>query len=219
MDDPDDDEFDERGTVDRLRAFVRDKGLYLAIGLVGVLALVASGISAFALTEGRRDTLRIATDIAQLRVSLDLFSRQIQGAGPGGQSLVDLSNRLVILEQAWRDQGRGAVVAPAAPGAPGAAGVPAAPPQDGVGVADSTREECIPSGTRFLAMQNDSYPVCGTDAKVALMAIGNGNVVLEGGTSITTGSSGALTGTRCMVGVLSAETDGVTGFAELRITC
>src|SRR5690606_29388647 len=115
MDDPDDDDQgEERGLADRLRQFVARRGLHMAIGLAGVLALVAVGISGFALTEARRDTLRVATDIAQLRVSLDLFSRQIQGNGPGGQSLVDLSNRLVILEQAWRDQGRGAA-APAAP--------------------------------------------------------------------------------------------------------
>lgn len=216
----DEDEFDTSGTLERVRDFVRTYQLYLTMGAVGGLALVAIAMSAYALTEARRDMLRVSTDIAQLKVSLDLFSRQIQGAGPGGQSLVDLTNRLLILEESWRaGQGQAAPL-PAPGGAVGAA--PATEPQAAPGdpgVAASPLEECIPSGTRFLAMQSDSYPVCGTGAKIGLSAIASGSVVLIDGTTIAAGSSGALAGTACMVGVLSAESDGFAGFAELRVTC
>jgi hypothetical protein len=103
------------------------------------------------------------------------------------------------------------------PAAPVGAG--AGPNADGAGLASSPLDECIPSGTRFLAMQNDSYPVCGTTQKVSLSAIGSGSVVLADGSTILAGSSGTLAGTACIVAVLSAESDGAAGFAELRITC
>lgn len=221
MAEADDDEFDQRSGLDRFMDFVRGHRLALALAATTGLAVVGLAISLFALTEARRDLMRVSTDIAQLKVSLDLFSRQIQGAGPGGQSLVDLSNRLLILEESWREGQRGQL--PPAGGAPavGAVPDPASPPAgaDGAGVANSPLDECIPSGTRFLAMPNDSYPVCGTGEKIALTTIGSGSVVLADGTAIVAGNSAPLNGTACTVAVLSAESDGVAGFAELRITC
>lgn len=180
--------------------------LSVVVGLVGVSALVAS---AWVYGETRRDVARISSDIAQLRVSLELFGRQ-QGtpSATDGASLTDLANRLAILESNWR-------TAPATPQTVLPQALATAPTT----APAATDGDCLPTGTRFLVMAGDSYPVCGVAGTVAIGAVDNGFMTLGDGTVIAAGGNIGLPGTQCMIGVVSAGQQDMAAFAEIRVTC
>ncbi|MDB5531472.1 MAG: hypothetical protein JWR51_4575 [Devosia sp.] len=179
-----------------------------AVGLVAVAAIAAS---AWVYADTQRDLNRVATDIAQIRISLQLFGQQQRPddiAVPASDTLQDLSNRLAILEQNWRGQ------APAS----GTAALPAATP--GATTASTGPEtDCIPQGKRFLVANGDSYPICGTTAVVAVTEVAATYVSFTDGTIITAGGNAILKGTQCTLAVVSSGADGMTGYAELRVGC
>lgn len=180
-----------------------------ALGMVAALVgLAALGASAFVYNETQRELRRVATDIAQLRLSMELFARQ-QGtpSGTDQASLQDLSNRLAILEANWRS----------APSGPAPAALPTLPEAGESVAADGG--DCLPTGTRFLVSSGDRYPVCGTTGVVEIGAVDNGFIALADGTIIAAGGTVGLPATNCMIGVVSAGEDGMTGFAEIRVTC
>jgi|GEM_PF-5278625 len=76
--------------------------------------------------------------------------------------------------------------------------------------------DCIPTGIRFIAVPNETYPICQSTAQIRLSSIGPGTVTLAQGPSITEGSFGTLADSNCSVSVFSAD---VEGYAELRVTC
>lgn len=177
--------------------------------VVGLIAVVAIAASAWVYSETQRDLNRVATDIAQIRLSLQLFGQQRPGdiAVPASDRLQDLSNRLAILEQNWRGQApaTGAAALPATPGAATSATGP--------------QTDCIPQGTRFLVAAGDSYPICGTSAVVAVTEVAATYVSFTDGLIITAGGNALLTGTKCTLAVVSSGADGMTGYAELRVGC
>lgn len=176
--------------------------LSFVVGLVGVAAL---GATAFVYNDTQREIVRLSTDIAQLRVSLELFGRQ-QGTPSGTDSaaLTDLANRLAILEENWRTP-------PAAATLPA---IPAAPP-----AATAAGGDCLPTGTRFMVSAGDRYPVCGTGAVVEIGAVDNGFISLADGTIIAQGGNIALPNSACMIGVVPSDGGSISGFAEIRVTC
>jgi hypothetical protein len=176
--------------------------LGLVAGLVGLAAL---GASAWVYAQTQRDIVRLSTELAQVRLSLELFGRQ-QGtpSGTDNASLEDLTNRLTILEDNWREP----AAAPALPETPEAASAGAASAGD-----------CLPTGTRFLVTAGDSYPICGIAGSIAIGSVDNGFLSLADGTIIASGGTIAMPGTSCMIGVVSAGEDGMTGFAEIRVSC
>jgi hypothetical protein len=122
--------------------------LSLLVGLVGIAALAAS---AWVYASTQRDILRLSTEMAQLRLSLDLYMQQGGGAAAastGGDMLLDLSNRLAILEENWR--GGPASAAPVPASTPAA--LPATP---ATGEAGATGGDCLPPGTRFMVAAGD----------------------------------------------------------------
>ncbi len=179
-------------------------GIALVIGLAGLaFGLAGLGAAAWLYNEGQAETRRLASDIAQLRVSLDLYAR---GAGSASDAddtdLTDLSNRLAVLEQNWRTS---SVPLPNA----------SAPP-----ASTASSEDCLPSGMRILVAEGDSYPICGeASAKVDIGQVANGYVMLLDGTTIASGGSTFLPGTQCTIGVTSSGDEGLTGYAEIRVTC
>ena len=177
--------------------------LSFVVGLVGIGALAAT---AWVYSETQREVMRLATDIAQLRVSLELYGRQ-QGApsGPDNAAITDLSNRLAILEESWRSS-----PAPAASPALPALPAPATATADG---------DCLPTGTRFMVAAGDRYPVCGTGAVVEIGSVDDGFISLADGTVIAQGGNIALPESTCMIGVVPSEGAAVSGFAEIRVTC
>lgn len=201
---------DRRPVASRRRGGLRLTNLLsFVVGLVGVAAL---GASAWVYVETQRDVARLSTAIAELRIGMELFGRQ-QGtpSGTDAASLLDLSNRLSILEETWRS---GTSSATAEPATPPATALPATP--DATAASDG---DCLPTGTRFLVSAGDSYPVCGIAATVDIGAVDNGFISLGDGTVIAAGGNIGLPGTACMIGVVSAGEDGMTGFAEIRVTC
>lgn len=182
------------------------RGQQLFTFLVGLLAVFAIASSAWVYSETQRNLGRVATDIAQIRLSLQLFGEQRPGdiAVPASDALQDLSNRLAILEQSWRDNPQGAAAAPAAPAATAATG-----PQT----------DCIPQGTRFLVAAGDSYPICGLPTVVNVSAVDATYVSFTDGTIVTLGGNAILKGTQCTLAVVSSGADGMTGYAELRVGC
>lgn len=173
-------------------------------GLVGVAAL---GAAAWVHADTRREIVRLSTDIAQIRLSLELFNQQ-QGTAPEAQpenaALTDLANRLAILEQNWRT---------GPPSAP-AGGTPPSPAT----AAASSEGDCLPTGTRFLVTAGDRYGVCGTGAAVSVASVDEGFITLADSTVIAAGGTFPLAGTSCMLGVVSAGPE-LAGYAEIRVTC
>jgi hypothetical protein len=181
-------------------------------GLVGVVAL---GASAWIYTETRRDMGRLATDIAQIKLSLELFNRQ-QSAVPAPVSgdtaaLTELNNRLSLLEENWRS---GAALANAPTALP-----PIAPSSAAAGVPVPTDGDCLPTGTRFMVAAGDVYPVCGTPAKVEIGGVDDGYITLSDGTVIAQGGTVGLPASQCMIAVVPSEGGAISGFAEIRVTC
>ena len=184
--------------------------LSFVVGLVGVAAL---GASAWVYAETQRDIMRLSTDMAQLRVSLELFGRQ-QGtpSSTDNATLGDLSNRLAILEQDWRNAPPAAAEPQTSlPEVPATAAPTAA--------AGATAGDCLPPGTRFMVAAGDRYPVCGTSAVVEIGSIDNGFISLADGTVIAQGGNIALPESACMIGVVPMDGGAISGFAEIRVTC
>lgn len=194
------------GPTARKRRLPLSNVLSFVVGLVGIAAL---GASAWVYNETQRDVVRLSTDIAQLRLSLELYGRQ-QGtpSTTDSASLTDLSNRLAILEENWR-------TAPA----PAATAVLPETPAPANAAPAASQGDCLPTGTRFLVGSGDSYPVCGVAGTVDIGSVDNGFLTLADGTVIAAGGNIGLPGTQCMIGVVSAGQDGMTGFAEIRVTC
>lgn len=174
-----------------------------AAALVGLAALAAS---AWTYGEMRREILRVSTELAQLRLSIDLYAQRGATETP---ALAELENRLAILEENWRN---------APPGA--ATGQPASlPPVSGPAATAASDGDCLPSGMRLLVAAGDSYPVCGTEVTIEVTNVSNGYISLADGTTVPSGGAVPLNGTACMIGVTSGGDEGTTGFAEIRVSC
>ena len=176
-------------------------------GLVA-LGAILFGISAFAFSgwvyvEGQREIVRLSTELAQLRVSLDLYAR----SGPSGAGLTDLTERLTALEQEALSN---AVPMPSAPAVEAEAASAPAP---------AAAEDCLPEGMRLLVAAGDSYPICGQPAEVAVSFVDNGYITLSDGTSVASGGTTPLPGSACTIAVTSGGDEGLTGYAEIRVTC
>lgn len=201
--------------VKQKRAPIFGRLLIFVVGLVAILAIAAT---AWIYTDTKREILRLSTDIAQLRLSLDLYSRQQPGSASAASGaatapsdeLLNLQNRLAILENNWRTQTPTNGATSALPALPATA-APASTVASGA--------DCMPPGTRFLVTTGDSYPICGTSGVVNVGAVGTTDVSLTDGTIIVAGTNAPLSGTTCTLSLMSANADGMTGYAELRASC
>lgn len=183
-------------------------------GLVGILALAAIGTSAWVYSETQRDVARLSTDIAQFRLSLELFNRQSAAgsgvstptAAPDESQLQVLADRLAALEQSVQSQ-----PAPSAPTA-----LPPVP----TNTTNANAADCLPPGTRLLVSAGDSYPICGVEgAAVNIGSVSNGFLVLSDGPTIAAGATVKLPGSQCTIGVMSSGDSGLSDYAEIRVTC
>lgn len=183
-------------------------GSLVVASVASLIALAALGAAVWSYAETRRDILRLSTDIAQLRLSIELYARNLTApvGTPAGDAdrFDDLANRLAILEQAWR----------AAPSA-----APAALPTATTPAAAAPGAECLPVGMRLLVAAGDRYPVCASSASVDIAGVDNGYVALADGTTIPSGGTMPLGDSGCMIGVTSSGDEGLTGYAEIRVTC
>lgn len=179
-------------------------------GLGVVIGLASLAASAWIFSEMQREVLRVSTEVAQLRLSLDLYAQRSAAApaGASGESpdLSALENRLAILEQNWRGTEAGEQPA-------------ALPTMSGPTVATESDGDCLPSGMRLLVAAGDAYPVCGTETTIEVMNVSNGYISLTDGTTVPSGGTVPLPGTACMIAVTSGGDEATTGFAEIRVTC
>lgn len=191
--------------------------LGFVVGLAAIAAIAAVG---WVYSETRREIMRVSTDIAQLRVSLELYGRQAGDSVPGYEDIpgdddeaemTDLSNRLSILEQNWRGQNPG-------DGAFDPARLPGLPETE-ASAGSGAQTDCIPQGTRFLVASGDSYPVCDSTGMIEVAAVQSGHVSFVDGTIVPAGGTAILKGTNCTLAVTSSGADGMTGYAELRVSC
>tara|TARA_R110002020_G_scaffold6143_1_gene25671 strand:- start:1550 stop:2215 length:666 start_codon:yes stop_codon:yes gene_type:complete len=178
--------------------------------VVAAVALASLGATAWLYAETQREIRRVSTDIAQIRLSLELFGQQQQAAGSApadgrDAALQALANRVALLEA-------NPVTAPAS--LPPLASAAAAP-----GGAAAAGDDCLPVGMRFMMAAGDSYPVCGTTGVVGIAAVDNGYVTLADGTIVAQGGTVGLPETQCMLGVLPSAGDALSGFAEVRVSC
>ncbi|ODT71003.1 MAG: hypothetical protein ABS75_09700 [Pelagibacterium sp. SCN 63-23] len=172
--------------------------------LAAIVGLAALGASVWFYAEMRKDILRLSTDMAQLRVSLDLYARNGGSSSADGGALADLGNRLAILEQNWRGN---------------AVPVPEAAPSVQNDTTAAQGEDCLPVGMRLLVAAGDKYAICGQDAEVEVGIVDNGYIALSDGSVIPSGGMLPLPGTSCNVGVTSGGDEGLTGYAEIRVNC
>jgi len=178
---------------------------------VGVIGLAALGASVWVYAETQREMKRVATDIAQIRLSLELFGRQQTpsgGAASSDAALLDLSNRLAVLEADQR-MGGAAVPPSALPAVSAATSEPTV----------ATGGDCLPVGMRFMVSAGDSYPVCGTTGVVGIASVDDGYITLADGTIVAQGGTVALANTQCMLGVVPSDGGGLSGYAEIRVAC
>jgi hypothetical protein len=185
------------------------RGLAIAASVAVMAGVAAVAASVWVYTEMRQETLRLSTEIAQLRLSLDLYAQR-DGATPGADTLGTIESRLLALEDAsTREQ---PTALPSVETAPAAAG-------QGAAVATESDGDCLPSGMRLLVAAGDIYPICGVDTSIEVMTVSNGYITLTDGTTVPSGSAVPLVGTACMIGVTSNGDEAVTGFAEIRVSC
>ncbi|WEK04635.1 MAG: hypothetical protein P0Y65_21070 [Candidatus Devosia phytovorans] len=184
-------------------------GAVLLSFVVGLVAAASLGTSAWVYRDTQRQIAAVATDIAQFRLSLELFGRQQGAAAPADTAkLADLTNRLDILEENWRNAPTAAL-----PPTPEATSQTVIVPD----AAAAAAGDCLPTGTRFMVTRGDVYPVCGATGTVEISGVDSGFVTLADGTVIAAGGNIALPGSRCMIGVVTA--DAASGYAEVRLTC
>lgn len=171
----------------------------LAFGAI-LFGFAAFAFSGWIYSRGQEEIMRLSTELAELRVSLDLY---IRNGGGSGETLADLQARLATLENA---SASATVPLPAA--------TTTATPQ-----ATAESGDCLPAGMRLLVAAGDTYPICGQSAAVNVSFVDNGYITLADGTSVASGGTMPLPGSACMIAVTSGGDEGLTGYAEIRVSC
>jgi len=187
----------------------RPNRLVLSIAVLSIVfGLGAMVASAWVYSEAQRDLRQLSSDLAHMRVSLELFARQQTEGG----DLDEVYGRLQQVEQSMRD----AIAAiPTQQGAPGTTPIPVV----GLGPSAQSDGDCLPPGTRFLVTTGDRYPICGTQGVLEILSVGALDIALGDGSAVAIGGSTTLPNTSCTVSVLSANADGMSGYGEIRVNC
>lgn len=177
---------------------------------VGLLALAGAVLVQM---QGTAERGRLAEEIAGLRSSLEQLSRQtgeLAAAADDGtaEGLLALQDRMDRMETEWGAASDAAAAGPAAGMASDNASRTVDP--------SWPTEDCIPTGTRFVAMAGEPIPICETPVVISVSAITDETVLVDGAGTIVENGVGVLPGTGCSVTAFSAD---IQGFAELRVTC
>jgi hypothetical protein len=214
---------------------------YLAAGV----ALIALGGAIILDQQNRVRLTEISDRVAALKSALDALPVTMKGsatlaeAAPQAndgtiEALLALQKRIAALEQTAR--AAAVPVAPTAvaalPGAgatagidPGTTGAIAPTPGDEPAepgfagktkLADGPTTDCIPIGTRFVAMAGDSYPICRTPAVVKIKSVTMEGVLLSSGKMVLAGETDTVGFGTCALNVVTTDGD---GFADLKVTC
>ncbi len=204
--------------VRRRRGSWADMVLPLLAALVGLIAL---GGAIYLDQQNQLRLSAMSAEIAALRGALAQAPQTQQPTNDGTvDALLALQSRIAALE---------ASSTPAAPmtapdaDAPQADAVAAA---TGEGVettgsigetrlADGPTTDCIPIGTRFVAIPGDKYPICRTTETIGVKDVSLEGVLLTSGKLIGAGETASLRFGNCALNVLTAD----DGFADMKVTC
>jgi HAMP domain-containing protein len=193
------------GDVDRRGAVIDRIILWLAV-IVGLVALVIAAVVQFTAASERA---RTAQEMARLQLSIGLLTQRIEALTDAvddgtAEGLLALQDRMNRLEDEWTAQ-------------PAATATAAAGDNSGRVIDPAwPTEDCIPTGTLFMAMVGDQFPICQSPAVVSVSAITGDTVLVEGAGSIVETGVGTLSDTNCTLTILSADAE---GFAEMRVNC
>lgn len=197
------------------RTLLIDRIISFLAAFVGLVALAGAVIVQFNVAAQNQ---QLSEEMARLRLSLELLTQrteELAAVADDGtvEGLLALQGRMDALEEEW-------AALPEQPASTGDTAAAAAGPDEDnaartIDPAWPT-EDCIPTGTRFMAMVGDRFPICRTPAVVSVSAITGDTVLVEGAGTIVETGFGALAGTSCTLMVFSADAE---GFAEMRVTC
>lgn len=197
------------------RLVLMDRAISFLAAFVGLIAL---GGAVLVELNAQRRAQSMSQEIARLRLELERLSEQtgvLAAAVDDGtaEALLALQDRMNSLEQEWEDRPAMAVTTAPEAASTTESGAPAA-----IAAIDPNlpTEDCIPPGTRFMAVTGESYTICQTPAVVRVNGITADNVVVDGAGVITETGFGNLAGTTCTLMVFSAD---IEGFAEMRVNC
>ena len=182
--------------------------LAAGVGLIALAGAVLGQLNAEARSKG------LMSEIAELRVLVEQIGARTEtlaAAGDDGTAagLLALQNRMVGLEEQVATAVATASAAPAA--APETQPAAAAEIDPNLPTTD-----CIPLGTRFVALPDESYPLCQSTTVLKVGTITDDTVMVEGAGPIVETGFGKIVGTECTVMVFSADLE---GFAEMRVNC
>ncbi len=190
--------------IDRVIPF-----LAAIVGLVALAGAVAVQVS----TDAK--TAAVTAAVAELRSSVDaLGERADASAMPASdgtaEGLLALQDRMNALEGQWDAQKTALAATPVA--------APMDAPTTTTAEIDPSlpTTDCIPLGTRFMVLPDDSYPICQSKAVVKTQAITADTIYFEGAGAVVEAGFGSLPGTKCNVMVFEADE---AGFGEVRVTC
>jgi hypothetical protein len=198
------------------RMVLMDRIIPFLAAFVGLVALAGAVVVEF---NSQQRAANVSQELARIRLTIDLLSRRAEAllSAPDdgtAEGLLSLQDRMDSLEEAWRSQPAPALAATTPLGNVTDPTAPASAPAE----LDPNlpTENCIPPGTRFMAVTGESYTICQSPAVVRVNGITGDNVVIEGAGVVTETGFANLAGTTCTLMVFSAD---IEGFAEMRVNC
>lgn len=194
------------------RLVMIDRVIPFLAALVGLLALAGAMLVQM---NADSKTRAVAEALSELRVAVDTLA-----AGPvaaaaepvddgSAAALLALQDRIDELETAWTAQ-QAAAVATTLP-APLEVETAAVEIDPNLPTTD-----CIPLGTRFMVIPNETFPICQSTVELKTGMITDDTVSFEQAGQVVETGFGAIAGSSCTVMVFSADS---AGFAEVRVTC
>lgn len=202
------------------RMVLIDRIVPFLAALVGLVAL--AGAVVVELNAQQRAVL-VSRELTRIRLIIDRLSQRAETLAAAvddgtAEGLLALQDRMNSLEEEWSGR-QAAAPNGAAPALGGAAGTAETAIAEGAPAAidpNLPTEDCIPLGTRFMAVTGESYAICQSPAVIRVNGITGDNVVVEGAGVITETGFANLAGTTCTLMVFSAD---IEGFAEMRVNC
>jgi len=212
-----------------------DRGRSPLLIATGVLIVSAIAVSAWLHSDTRTAQQETVSEIAQLKLSLELYGRQYTASATSMSELnatlkglesrltgleanlralsttpeesVDaLEQRLSALEETQFDDIVEQTMVPK----------PSPPPQQSAPQGDSN---CVSQNSPFLVASGDIFPVCGTSGWVAVADVGEQRISFSDGSAAYVGRSVPLGGTNCTLTVRSANAAWLAGYGELQVDC
>lgn len=190
--------------IDRIIPF-----LAAVVGLVALAGAVAVQIN----TDSKMAATN--TTLSELRSSIDALGQRTTALTPTvsdgtAEALLALQERMDKVQGEWDAQKTALAATPAS--APAAVTSPTTAEVD----PSLPTVDCIPLGTRFMVLPDDSYPICQSKAVVKTGAITADTIYFDGAGAVVETGFGSLPGTSCTVMVFQADE---AGFGEVRVTC